>query len=661
MGELLKNEPNTRQLSVAKYGLRMEVPVVGKTTPYTATTTSPTAASAPADEMLPHQLQQHHQQRQQQQRQQQQQQDGAQSWNSDPRAALDLGVVTTFGSMEEVEEETYMPKGYEGAPAVVLSMHKHMLGGEGEEDENEDEEGMNNGEGMLNRMSVGEGRREKRERSQPSCVSRSIRIVNEAPGPYLLREVLILPRDERSAMLWVEVEVGGRVYSSKMGRESFLVQKSSEISTAPAAGTDNLLLSGITEGCVSVLAMHGTESSTVKKWVLLRVEGPGVGPAHDLHYHSFVVARKVVATVVDVSAQSLLNVEARPFVPQALKQYFDVPCNVIFAHPSTPPRFQPKGMASILQALPQHLLSESLKATLAAFKAAPAGSRGDPYVLFNITQKPKTVEDYYGNMQAMLFLEEAQAAEDIKRYDLFGVPIIFQERPVGRLDMPLVATITVPGASEKRPPLAYGDEVRLRPALPPSFSLGGGRSMMEIRAAVLETKEERVKLLLPSNFPMETCPSNSRFHVRFTYDRYGYRFLHQGLQHFMSSTTRRGKGMTNAGQFLFPCADGEGGAEGRKEKTDVEGWKSGKVLVAEEGGMGWVNPLINEEQRQAVMDIVNRAHGRLPYILYGPPGEGEEKQASAAFLFSPSPFSLCLPLKQTLCSFLLSHFLFFLT
>jgi len=66
---------------------------------------------------------------------------------------------------------------------------------------------------------------------------------------------------------------------------------------------------------------------------------------------------------------------------------------------------------------------------------------------------------------------------------------------------------------------------------------------------------------------------------------------------------------------LFPCADGE------KKEGGEEGWKGGNVVVAEEGGMGWVDPLINEEQRQAVMDIVNRTHGRLPYILYGPPGE----------------------------------------
>ncbi|GAB5032169.1 rna helicase [Nannochloropsis oceanica] len=600
----------------------MEVPVVGKTTPYTATTTL-TAASAPADDMMSHRLPQHEQQ-------QQQEEDAAQSWNSDPRAALDLGVITTFGSIEEVEEETYVPKGYEGAPAIILSMHKHMLGEEGGEDE--DEKGQDNGEGMLNRMIVGEGKREKRKRSQPSCVSRSMRIINEAPGPYLLREVLILPRDEKCAALWVEVEVGGRVYSSKTGLEPFLRERSPGKSTAPAVGTDSLLVGGITEGCVSVLAMPGTESSTVKKWVLLRVEGPGVGPAHDLLYHSFVVARKVVATVVDASAQSLLNVEARPFVPRALKQYFDAPYNVIFAHPSTPPPFQPKGMASVLQALPQHFLSKNLQTRLAAYKAAPAGSRGDPYVFFNVTQNPKTVGDYCGNMQAMLFLEEAQTAEDIKRYDLFGVPIIYQERPVGRLDMPLVATITVPGASEKRPPLAYGDEVLLRPACPPSFASGGEKVIMEIRAAVLETKEERVKLLLPSNFPTETLPSESRFHVRFTYDRYGYRFLHQALQHFMKSATQKGREMTSAGHCLFPCADGEGEAEGGKEETEVEGREGGKVVVAEEGGMRWVNSLINKEQRQAVMDIVNRTHGRLPYILYGPPGTGKTLTVIEAIL-----------------------------
>lgn len=88
------------------------------------------------------------------------------------------------------------------------------------------------------------------------------------------------------------------------------------------------------------------------------------------------------------------------------------------------------------------------------------------------------------------------------------MPIHYKDRPVDKPDAPLVTTITVPGASEKRPPLAYGDEVRMRPAV-----LTG--PMMEIRAVVMETKEEKVKLLLPPSFPTEMYPSESRFHIRY--------------------------------------------------------------------------------------------------------------------------------------------------
>lgn len=54
----------------------------------------------------------------------------------------------------------------------------------------------------------------------------------------------------------------------------------------------------------------------VWQWVLLHFDFPAVGHAWDRMMHSFVVGRRVLACLTDETAQSLLNVEAKPFVPK---------------------------------------------------------------------------------------------------------------------------------------------------------------------------------------------------------------------------------------------------------------------------------------------------------------------------------------------------------
>lgn len=359
---------------------------------------------------------------------------------------------------------------------------------------------------------------------------------------------------------------------------------------------------GVTDALVTVTATHDTEYSLFRRWLLFRLEGPSVGPAHDQQTHSFVIGRKVLATVVDSSVDSLLNVEARPFVPKALKEFFEQPCNILYTFPSNPHPFQPTGMANILQSMGKFHLDESVRKNLLAYKARPSAQRGDPQALFRIVPNPTNIKEYAQNMETMLHLEESQAAEDIKRYDLYNIPIVYRDRPFDKPDAPLVTTISVPGASEKRPPLSYGDEVRMRPAR--------GSPVIEVRAVVLETKEEKVKLLLPPTFPTDAHPSDSRFHVRFTYDRWGYRFLHRALQ-VVEKTP---------GHMIFPS------------ETAPTAETRAKPVVEAEDAMGWINPSINEEQRQAVMDVVNHAYAPLPYILFGPPGTGKTLTVIEAIL-----------------------------
>lgn len=597
LGDIIACESSTKHLSSSKHGVRIEVPVKEGLQKCEVLDMTRGGVQGLAERLSLYPQQESHSRA-----------ETSCIWKSEPLAALDLGVVATKARSAAVEEEAFLPRGYEGAPAVVLNLHEDTM--------DEPEESSAGTETEQESTAGG---------YSPMHASRLLRIVNDCPGPYVLREVLILPKDETTSACWIEVEVGGWIFSSQSGRMPW---KCSLREMSPSreekfwTGAPEILLCfGISDAHVTIKVEPESESRIVKKWVLFRIETPGMGPAHDFQYHSFVLGRKVVASVADRAAQALLNVEARAFVPQGLRRYFDEPCNMV-SHPDEPSPFQPVGMANVLRYLPHYFLPDDIRRAFLGFKAAKLSERSDPYALFGIVKSPTTMLEYCRNMRAMLYLEEAQAGEDVRRYDLFGVPITYRENLKDKPSAPLVATISVPGAAEKRPPLAYGDCVRLRPSSLPAVG-SGRRVMVEMRAVVLETREEKVKILLPPKFPTSMFPSDSCFHIRFTYDRYGFRFLHRALYCFSTPAPAR-RIFPN---FFFP-PEGAGPEGGENEQ------RGGKIraVAVDEAAIQWVNHIINEEQRRAVLDIVNQTQGSLPYILYGPPGTGKTLTVIEAIL-----------------------------
>lgn len=393
--------------------------------------------------------------------------------------------------------------------------------------------------------------------------------------------------------------MGGWVFSSLHGQAP--ARAETEDAPEPLQDRGDVLLApGATDASVAVLAEQDAERLAVQKWLLLRLEGPGVGTPADMHVHHFVLARRLLATVVDPSVVSLLSVEAKPFVPQSLREAFDQPSARTVTFPHDPPPFQPRAFAVYLQALDEFPLPQRLIKAAARFWSQRR--QADPYQMFEIHRAVVRPKLYVENLMALVQLEELQAERDMRRYDLFSVKLDYYKRRAATRDdgsearENLVVTIVVPGAAENRPPLAYGDEVRLRPA--------AAAAMLEVRAVVLDRKEERVRLLLPPDFPSETYPAGSRWHVRFTYERFAFRFLCAGLKRLMATQ----EGLANSMRFLFPVSDAS---------------SQPPPVVEREEDMGWINPLVNEEQKAAVTAVVNRAHGRAPFLLFGPPGTGK--------------------------------------
>lgn len=112
---------------------------------------------------------------------------GPPTWNDDPGLALDLGVVTVTGEGdgraqeegEDAEDEEYVPKGYEAAPLVLLRTP------------------VSSGVYGAHHVTA------RTARPPPTRVMRPLRIEHSAPGPYLLRDVLVIPRDEPGSGVWV--------------------------------------------------------------------------------------------------------------------------------------------------------------------------------------------------------------------------------------------------------------------------------------------------------------------------------------------------------------------------------------------------------------------------------------------------------------------------
>ena len=340
LGEMLKAEGTTRALSAPKYGVQL---------------------------LVPQKPDKKDQQRQEQEGEQDGGDEQAQAQarkraakpvvlSPNPALALDLGVLSVVGAggdedgdgANEEDHEPYVPKGYEGAPPVMLRAHSPGFG--------------------LAKPSRAAAR------PPPSKATRMMRIEHTAPGPYLLRDVLVLPRDESGSGVWVEVEVGGWVFSSLAGQAPALAEADDApellLSGARERG-DVLLPPGATDALASVVAEQDAEGIAVRKWLLLRLEGPGVGSPADMQIRHFVVARRLLATVVEPTAASLLNVEAKPFVPLVLRQWFDKsPTMVVQWAPRSIGRFQPRPFALCLQALQRFPLPRFVKDAAAEYRAA---------------------------------------------------------------------------------------------------------------------------------------------------------------------------------------------------------------------------------------------------------------------------------------------------
>lgn len=202
----------------------------------------------------------------------------------------------------------------------------------------------------------------------------------------------------------------------------------------------------------------------------------------------------------------------------------------------------------------------------------------------------KLTKDTYGTyFSTLLHAEEHQLNIDIRAFDMYEVALRKSQGGGAFI-------LAVPGLSENRPSVLYGDRVLLMNAGAPAKAKAWEGFAHEIR-------ETEVVLHFDAKF-MKTWKPESKWNVRFTFSRTALQRMHDAVKRV---------GFDGAwAQRLFP------------ERLDNEEPKL-EILQSTLRDLKSMNPKIDEnaEQRRAVAMALSGVHDTAPLLLFGPPGTGK--------------------------------------
>eukprot|EP00658_Telonema_sp_P-2_P036336 TRINITY_DN2630_c0_g1_i2.p1 TRINITY_DN2630_c0_g1~~TRINITY_DN2630_c0_g1_i2.p1 ORF type:complete len:678 (-),score=110.20 TRINITY_DN2630_c0_g1_i2:143-2176(-) len=196
--------------------------------------------------------------------------------------------------------------------------------------------------------------------------------------------------------------------------------------------------------------------------------------------------------IPDLAAKALLNPHAPPFFPESLTQLFDTPASqFLFQHPGVkvPQSFR-------------RMFAESQHHTRAVggIQWDNAVHMKQFYAFHQCLDDP--IARAHRRLVESLNLESSQMSQDMKRFDQYHCRIQMLDSQTRQ------AELEVPGLSEKRPELVYGDFVQIRLA-DERF-----QHAVEYVAVIVSTGRNKVVLELPQESAAElTIPITSHIHV----------------------------------------------------------------------------------------------------------------------------------------------------
>lgn len=240
---------------------------------------------------------------------------------------------------------------------------------------------------------------------------------------------------------------------------------------------------------------------------------------------------------------------------------------------------------------------------------------------------------YVGYMERLLQMERRQMDHDIKTFDVYFQKL---KRVQNAPKQMLVMELEVKGASENQPSIEMRNLVTLRPVVGPDTKGSfmpelrkRGFPIIEVRAEVLNRKQDTVRLMLPKHPPSGLNLSSAQFsemmcevhmHIRFCCALEGFDMMRRALLQWRLSK-RRGQSAARLTrqrwQYLCPIEPADTASESKEhapvQTAGVERWD-------------WANDL-NMQQREAVQSVVSQGPGSgttaAPYLVTGPPGTGK--------------------------------------
>jgi helicase MOV-10 len=215
-------------------------------------------------------------------------------------------------------------------------------------------------------------------------------------------------------------------------------------------------------------------------------------------------------------------------------------------------------------------------------------SKGEAEALLEPPTQDTTEEDlpqvYTTFWQQMLWMSELQAYEDVKLFDLSDVSM----KRHGRL-----FKLSVPGLAEGRPSVLRGDIV---------LCTWNGK---QYRGRVESVQLLDLLLQFHQSFHRSFNVDLNRVHlVRFTFSRTSFRTSHQGC--LLAPSTMKA-------DLLMPKP-----IHVQRIQRNI---LQRKMRVVPDN-LSWASRILNEEQKEAVQQIVKGMLLPMPYVIFGPPGTG---------------------------------------
>ncbi len=412
-----------------------------------------------------------------------------------------------------------------------------------------------------------------------------------------------------------------------------------------------------------------TYIGTINKFIVIALESNiNRTPAIRINTSAF-MGFKVLGNVVkmDMKLMKSLSLDAKPFYPQSQLQYFNFPCvSLPLESWSTPPIF-----ASITRntefsfTVPSDLVAQYREAYHT--KNYEVLLQRSPLFRGLFMDTANQDRDSHNNvlmaskycmkLGILMWLEELHLNLDIAEYDLHYQKFIFFAKPNTKT---VFIKFRVKGSAENRPQIFVGSKVRLRPALPPqkesmdklgAFIPNVFELLGEVVSFKLRNEEVEIEVPLPPskniknlrqyynsqavNSPQAkserigsdniiTVLSEMYFHVRFTFDRNGFSFIHHSINNIVNNNDfiHALFNINSSSSVLSELNDSNPHAIAKQQEIDT-------VLNAY--SVFNLASRFNDEQKTAITDIchiVRRGHGNHrgsgqqtnPYIIYGPPG-----------------------------------------